>query len=215
VDTSFWTHVLPAELLMSLGLGLAFPALSSTALVKVADRDSGVASALVNTTKQVGGSLGTSLLNTVAASATASFISPHGPGAEAAGTVHGFAVAFAVGAGFLTLAAIVSAVFVSARGDEVPAPAGATSAAPATAEAFRQELDDAPGLDGPSAAALLDDLVAAEPMDEVSDPAGGAGMRLTAAGENLRGRTGPSIAASRGELVAPFDPKDIETTSGP
>ncbi len=122
VDTSFWTHVLPPELLMSFGLGLAFPALSSTALIKVADRDSGVASALVNTTQQVGGSLGTALLNTVAASATAGFIVAHGRGSVAAGTVHGFAVAFAIGAGFLALAAIVSAVFVTAHGDDLPTP---------------------------------------------------------------------------------------------
>jgi predicted MFS family arabinose efflux permease len=129
VDTSYWTHVLPPELLMSFGLGLAFPALSSTALIKVADRDSGVASALVNTTQQVGGSLGTALLNTVAASATATFIVAHGRGSFAAGTVHGFAVAFAIGAGFLALAAIASAVFVTAHGDDLPAPAAASSAA--------------------------------------------------------------------------------------
>ena len=128
VDTSFWTHVLPPEILMSFGLGLAFPALSSTALIKVADRDSGVASALVNTTQQVGGSLGTALLNTVAASATAAFIVGHGRGSVAAGTVHGFAVAFAVGAGFLALAAIVSAVFVTAHGDDLPDPTAAPGA---------------------------------------------------------------------------------------
>jgi hypothetical protein len=129
VDTSFWTHVLPPELLMSFGLGLSFPALSSTALIKVADRDSGVASALVNTTQQVGGSLGTALLNTVAASATASFIVAHGRGSVAAGTVHGFAVAFAIGAGFLALAALVSAVFVTAHGDDLPTPAAMPSSA--------------------------------------------------------------------------------------
>jgi EmrB/QacA subfamily drug resistance transporter len=135
VDTSFWTHVLPPELLMSLGLGLAFPALGSTALINVAERDSGVASALVSTTQQIGGSLGTSLLNTIAASTAASFIITHGRGAVAAGTVHGFAVAFAFGAGFLTLAAIVTAVSVSARKDDVPVSIAATSAAPVPAEA--------------------------------------------------------------------------------
>jgi EmrB/QacA subfamily drug resistance transporter len=136
VDTSFWTHVLPPELLMSLGLGLAFPALGSTALINVAERDSGVASALVSTTQQMGGSLGTSLLNTIAASTAASFIIAHGRGAVAAGTVHGFAVAFAFGAGFLTLAAIVTAVFVSARKDDVPVSIAVTSAAPVPAEAI-------------------------------------------------------------------------------
>jgi EmrB/QacA subfamily drug resistance transporter len=115
VDTSFWTHVLPPELLMSMGLGLAFPALSSTALTKVDERDSGVASALVNTTQQVGGSLGTALLNTVAATATASYIAANGHAASAAGVVHGFSVAFAVGACLLGLAALVSAVFLEAH----------------------------------------------------------------------------------------------------
>ena len=60
----------------------------------------------------------------------------HGRGAVAAGTVHGFAVAFAFGAGFLTLAAIVTAVFVSARRDDVPASIAVTSATPVPAEAI-------------------------------------------------------------------------------
>jgi EmrB/QacA subfamily drug resistance transporter len=131
VHTSYWTNVLPQELLMSLGLGLAFPALSSTALTKVKDRDAGVASALVNTTQQVGGSLGTALLNTVAATATASYVVAHGRAATQAGVVHGFAVAFAVGAGFLLLGAIVSAVLVTATKQDLAVAAGAP--APATA----------------------------------------------------------------------------------
>jgi len=133
VHTSYWTHVLPPELLMSLGLGLAFPALSSTALIRVREEDSGVASALVNTTQQVGGSLGTALLNTLAATATANYIVAHGPAFARAGVVHGFAVAFACGAGMLALAAIVSAVFVNARPRDVWLDgAGAPAVAPAT-----------------------------------------------------------------------------------
>jgi predicted MFS family arabinose efflux permease len=130
VDTSYWTHVLGPELLMSLGLGLAFPALSSTALTRVNDRDSGVASALVSTTQQVGGSLGTALLNTVAATATASYVVAHGRAATQAGVVHGFSVAFAVGSAFLAAGALVAAVLVSAtKHDLVPvgAPAPATA----------------------------------------------------------------------------------------
>ena len=77
VHTSYWTHVLPSQLIMSMGLGFAFVSLSSTALIGVADHDAGVASAMVNTTQQVGGSLGTALLNTFAASATASYLLAH------------------------------------------------------------------------------------------------------------------------------------------
>jgi EmrB/QacA subfamily drug resistance transporter len=130
VHTSFWSHVLPPEILMSVGLGLAFPPLSSIALSRVRDQDSGVASALVNTTQQIGGSLGTALLNTLAATATANYIAVHGRRFASAGIVHGFSVAFALGSGLLALAAIACAVFVtSARRD---LPAGAVSPAPAS-----------------------------------------------------------------------------------
>ena len=54
-------HVLPPEILVSLGMGMTFVPMSSTALVGVEPKDAGVASALVNTTQQVGGSLGTAL----------------------------------------------------------------------------------------------------------------------------------------------------------
>jgi len=113
VNSSFVVHVLPAEIVMSLGMGFAFVALSSTALVGVADHDAGVASALVNTMQQVGGSLGTALLNTIAASATANYIASHGSGSSSAGAVHGYTVAFTWGLGALVLAAIVSYVLVS------------------------------------------------------------------------------------------------------
>jgi EmrB/QacA subfamily drug resistance transporter len=115
VHTSYWAYVFGPELLMSLGLGFAFPALSSTALTNVDDKDSGVASALVNTTQQIGGSLGTALLNTVAATATANYLAVHGRLLLPEGLVHGYSVAFAIGAGFLVLAALVSAVLVNGR----------------------------------------------------------------------------------------------------
>ena len=130
VHTSYWTSVFPPLILMSGGLGLAIPALSSTALARVGDRDSGVASALVNTTQQVGGSLGTALLNTIAATATATYIAAHGPAASRAGVVHGFTVAFAVGAILIGLGGVASAVFVRAGTGDLQNPA----LAPALAE---------------------------------------------------------------------------------
>ena len=120
VHTSFWVYVFGPQILMSVGLGFAFPPLSNTALTNVRPADSGVASAMVNTTQQVGGSLGTALLNTVAATATASYIRVNGPASAAAGLVHGYSVAFAVGAGLLLVASLVSAVFVTGRTAIVP-----------------------------------------------------------------------------------------------
>jgi EmrB/QacA subfamily drug resistance transporter len=113
VDSGYLGHVLPAEIIMSLGMGFAFVALSSTALIGVADRDAGVASALVNTTQQIGGSLGTALLNTVAASATLHYINQHGAASASVATVHGYTVAFTWGLGALILAAVLSGVLIT------------------------------------------------------------------------------------------------------
>jgi MFS family permease len=123
VHSSFAVHVLPAEIVMSLGLGLAFVPLSSTALIGVGDHDAGVASAMVNTTQQIGGSLGTALLNTIASTATASYVASHRHSASAAAhsLVHGYNVAFSYAAGALLLAAIVSALLVHAKKDDVAA----------------------------------------------------------------------------------------------
>ena len=123
VHTSYWTHLFPQEIVMSLGLGLAFPALSSTALTKVHEQDSGVASAMVNTTQQVGASLGAALLNTVAATATANYIASRGPRLAPYAVVHGFSVAFAVGAIIVGAGAIASAVLVKATAKDLSDPA--------------------------------------------------------------------------------------------
>lgn len=63
--------MLPALFILGLGLGLIFAQAISTATAGVAREDSGVASALVNTMQQVGGSIGTSALSTIALSAAA------------------------------------------------------------------------------------------------------------------------------------------------
>jgi EmrB/QacA subfamily drug resistance transporter len=116
VASDFVGGVLPPELLFSLGLGFVFVPFSSTALIGVEERDAGVASALVNTTQQVGGSLGTALLNTVATSATASYLVTHGRGAVARGLVHGYAMAFGVSAAILAVAFVTTLLFVRGEG---------------------------------------------------------------------------------------------------
>ena len=120
VHTSYVTHVLPAELVVSIGLGFAFVPFTSTALIGVGPHDAGVASALVNATQQVGGSLGTALLNTVAASATASYLLAHhgNPAYADQALVHGYTVGFTVSAAILLVAVIVAGSLVRAsRGD--------------------------------------------------------------------------------------------------
>jgi EmrB/QacA subfamily drug resistance transporter len=115
VHTAYASHVLPAEIIVSLGMGLSFVPLSSTALLGVAEHDAGVASATVNATQQVGGSLGTALLNTVAASATTSFVVAHHGTEIPQALVHGYTTAFVVSASLLGLAALTTFGLVRAR----------------------------------------------------------------------------------------------------
>jgi EmrB/QacA subfamily drug resistance transporter len=133
VEPSYLVHVLPAEIVVSIGIGTVFVTLSSTALLGVADHDSGVASALVNATQQVGGSLGTALLNTFAASATAAYLASHSHAIQA-GLVHGYHVAFYISAAVLAFGALSSQFLVRAGVQDLPA-------APA-APASERETDD-------------------------------------------------------------------------
>jgi EmrB/QacA subfamily drug resistance transporter len=124
--TAYWTHVLPALLLMSVGLAGVFIPAASTALVGVADHDAGVASAVLNTAQQVGGSLGLALLNTVYASAVTSYVAAHltntSPLAKVTGLafIHGYHVAFIWGAILFFVALLVSAFFITAKREDVP-----------------------------------------------------------------------------------------------
>ncbi len=119
--TGYLLHVMPAEFVVSIGMGTAFVPLSSTALVGVDAADAGVASALVNTTQQIGGSLGVALLNTIAASATTSYLLGHGtsPAVQANALVHGYTTAFTVSAVLLAVAAVVSALVLRASRHDV------------------------------------------------------------------------------------------------
>jgi len=121
LHTSYVAHVLPAEIVVSVGLGFAFVPFSSTALIGVARHDAGVASALVNATQQVGGSLGTALLNTVAASATAGYlVTHHGRLAADLAPVHGYTTGFICSALVLFAAMLVAVGMVRASRAELP-----------------------------------------------------------------------------------------------
>jgi EmrB/QacA subfamily drug resistance transporter len=95
-DTAYASGILPFLILMGLGMGTIFAPAMNTATIGVQPSDAGVASAMVNTMQQVGGSIGTSVLSTIAASATTSYLGGH-PGAIVAGATHGYAIAFLTG----------------------------------------------------------------------------------------------------------------------
>jgi predicted MFS family arabinose efflux permease len=113
-SSSYLLHVVPAEVLIALGMGHVFVPLSSTALLGVPNHDAGAASALVNTMQQVGGSLGVAFLNTIATSATASYAAGHG-GVTPAAVVHGFTSAFTVNVGLLVAASVVVLLLIRSR----------------------------------------------------------------------------------------------------
>ena len=109
-QSTYVSIVLPAEVIVSLGMGIAFVAMSSTALIGVDPQDAGVASALVNATQQTGGSMGAALINTIATSATVSYVASHGrsPAELTAGAIHGYTTAFTFSAIVLAVAATVA-----------------------------------------------------------------------------------------------------------
>ncbi|MFF9605038.1 DHA2 family efflux MFS transporter permease subunit [Streptomyces sp. NPDC014684] len=121
VGSSYTGEILPALVLMGLGMGLTFMPVFATATAGVAPRDAGVTSATVNTSQQVGGSIGTALLNTVATTSSAAYLTAHlrGPATRAAvvpaGVVHGYTVAISWAAGVVLLAGLVAGLMVTAR----------------------------------------------------------------------------------------------------
>ncbi|NHC12961.1 MFS transporter [Motilibacter deserti] len=126
-DTSYWTHVLPSEIVMSVGMALVFIPASSVALVGVGGHDAGIASAVLNTSQQIGGSLGTALLNTLYASAVTAYITDNltnpqdAARVQADALVRGYHVAFFWGGMLLLAGLVAAALFVNAKREDVPA----------------------------------------------------------------------------------------------
>jgi dipeptide/tripeptide permease len=98
-------------MVMGLGLGNVFAPAMSSATLGVDASDAGVASAMVNTMQQIGGSIGTALLSTLAASATTSQLAGVKPTPEivAQAAVHGYTTAFYWSAAIFAVAAVVCA----------------------------------------------------------------------------------------------------------
>ena len=135
IGSSYTTLLLPAMVLLGLGMGTAFMPAMSLATTGVEPRDAGVASAMVNTSQQVGGAIGTALLNTIAASAKTSYLKDHIAGATTKpqqqlvglqSMVHGYSTAIAFAVGILAVAALIAFTFVNAgRPGTTPVASGA------------------------------------------------------------------------------------------
>jgi EmrB/QacA subfamily drug resistance transporter len=123
VDTAYASHVLPGILVIGAGMGLVFSSAMATATFGVQPSDAGVASALVNTMQQVGGSIGTALLSTLAASAVASRLAeaPGRPDAAfaAQAAVHGYTTAFWWAAGIFAVGGVICGTLLTHRSRDV------------------------------------------------------------------------------------------------
>ncbi|WP_455361571.1 MFS transporter [Streptomyces sp. SYSU K21746] len=119
VGSSYAGLILPAQLLLGLGMGTAFMPAMSLATHGVRPEDAGVASAMVNTSQQVGGAIGTALLNTIAASATTAYVTAHAASGanqqalQLQAMVHGYASAIWWAVGILAAAAAIAFTLVN------------------------------------------------------------------------------------------------------
>jgi EmrB/QacA subfamily drug resistance transporter len=125
VDSAYAVDVLPGLLTIGVGLGLIFAPAMDTATRGVDGPDAGVASALVNTGQQVGGSVGTALLSTLAASAAGTYASAHGAaaGVAAQAAVHGYTAAFTWAAAIFAAGAVIAWLLLPSGAPDVAADA--------------------------------------------------------------------------------------------
>jgi EmrB/QacA subfamily drug resistance transporter len=125
VSSGYASEILPALLVLGVGLGLVFSTAMNSATLGVEPKDAGVASATVNASQQVGASLGTALLSTLAASAASSLMVGSRPTPEliAHAAVHGYTTAFAVSAGIFAAAAVIAGLLYTRKADQ-PAQVG-------------------------------------------------------------------------------------------
>jgi EmrB/QacA subfamily drug resistance transporter len=112
LTSSYVVDILPALLVMGVGIGLVMSSSMSGATLGVDPKDAGVASATVSASQQVGGSIGTALLSTLATSAATSMLvgARPTPALIAQASIHGYTTAFAVAAAIFAVGAIVAAV---------------------------------------------------------------------------------------------------------
>src|SRR5256885_15946537 len=111
------SHVLPSMIVLGAGLGMSFVPITIAATTGVAAGDSGLASGLLNTTQQVGGSLGLAILASVSTSRTTSAL--HAGSSLQVALTHGFKGAFVVAAALCALGVVVALALLPSRRREV------------------------------------------------------------------------------------------------
>jgi EmrB/QacA subfamily drug resistance transporter len=116
-DSTYAAHVVPSLIILGLGMGCIFAPAFSTATLGVEGSEAGIASAMVNTSQQIGGSVGTSLLSTIFATAVTSYATTHAPsaGLADAAAVHGYTTAFWWSVGIFVVGFVLASVILPSR----------------------------------------------------------------------------------------------------
>ncbi|SEL25573.1 MFS transporter [Streptacidiphilus jiangxiensis] len=112
LTSSYAAHVMGPLMVMGLGMGLIFACAMNLATAGIAPRDAGVGSAMVNTSQQVGGSIGTALLNTLATTAAANYLLGKAPTPQvkAQAAIESYATAYWWSAAFFAVGLLVTAL---------------------------------------------------------------------------------------------------------
>jgi EmrB/QacA subfamily drug resistance transporter len=121
LHSTYLADILPPLIILGLGVGFIFAPAFNTATLGVANHDAGVASALVNTSQQIGGSIGTALLNTLAGAAATSYLVGKAPtklNVELA-SVHSYTSAFTYSAWIFIGGAILTAAMLKSGAPEI------------------------------------------------------------------------------------------------
>jgi len=140
--SGYASAVLGPLMVTGLGLGFTIAPSMNTGTSGVAPADAGVASATLNTGQQIGGSIGTSLLNTIFASAVANYLTSHlnpatlvhghpSPTLLRASLIHGYTTGFWVAAAIFGAGAMICGALFRSGPLRTPTPAAATPAGPA------------------------------------------------------------------------------------
>ena len=129
-EGNYLSDLLPALIVSGIGIGLAFVTMSIGALEGVEERDSGLASGLVNTTQQIGGALGVAILSTIAVTRTNDVLAAHPTLPPPAALTEGFGDALLAGAAFAAVGALLAAVLIRRRVSASAAAGHAEAATP-------------------------------------------------------------------------------------
>jgi EmrB/QacA subfamily drug resistance transporter len=133
-DGRYFWNVFPGLLLSGIGLAFSFVPVMIAGLTGVEPADAGVASGLINTSRQIGGSIGLAAVTTIAATASSRYAHSHAvPAFSGPALTHGFQIAFYTLSGLALVGAAIAAAFVESK------PKAAPTAMPVEAEVALEE----------------------------------------------------------------------------